>query len=142
MFVALTFLAPASAAPSLASQTRDFKTDAMSLLRGYERDLGPRLSATERQQLVGVIAKANSALTRLVVTTRALDRSTVSNKTSRKAQALRAFSDAQAAEADAIAQVQPLAMRQLGIMGMINAKADLDRMNARFEGLGTAIRAA
>jgi hypothetical protein len=138
----VALLAPARAATSLTAQTREFRVDAMTLLRGYERELTPRLAPAERQELSGVIGQANRSLTRLTAATRLLDQANARNKPARKAQAMRAFADAKTAEANAIARVQPLAVREMGIMEMLKAKADLDRMDARFEGLGNAIRAA
>ena len=140
--MSVLLVGPAQAGTALAPQAVAFRADAIAQLHRYEAVVAPRLNTAERAHVHGLITDAERQLSRLTVATKRLDSARSSQKASRKATALAAYTSARASADAAIAEIQPLAVRSLGFGELLQAKQDADAMLARFDRLGAAIRAA
>lgn len=129
-------------AATLAAEATDFRADAVSMLRGYERDLGPELTAAERSRVRALVVDAR---TRLIALERSVSRLEAAPRSQReriRSRAIAQHASARIAAERATDELAPLAASRLGLGELLAAKADLDRMLNRFDDLGDAIRAA
>ena len=134
---------PASAAPSVAQQSQALHSDVMNVLNGYVRTYSPELSTGDRSRVRALVAKADLALGRLDSAIKEIPRArSEAAHRAAVATALARQVDAKGAATNGMAEVTPLLTAHMNVFELLGAKRDADRLMARLDELGSAIRTA
>ncbi len=130
----------AQAATTLSAEVKAFRVEAISELRGHEAQLAPGLNAAEKKRVHTLLETANRRLGSLVFATARLDKATGSKRAALKSSTIKTYDVARKDADVAIEEIQPLAMRTMGVFDMIRAKNGIDNLMARFDAIGAKIR--